>query len=113
MKNEVSPEWIQYMKRIRAYRFACYGYIPFMVVLLFVSGRFGAGLWHLDQQEIMIVGFFVYGAACVAASLRLMIWPCPRCRESYFFKGAWGNLFRQKCAHCGLERFSDPGSVRM
>src|SRR5215831_11587385 len=98
MSKNVPPVWIESKRRARTYWLFLLSCIPLLAVALFV----------MRSIYGVIVGMLLFVAALSWLCWRWVLWPCPRCGRPYFYKFPWGNVYRRKCAHCGLEKWADP-----
>jgi hypothetical protein len=84
------------------------GSIPFMIALLALVAVIRMVLPFINSGVVAVVVFAAFGLTWLWACFRWMLWPCPRCQQTYFYRGVWGNAFRRTCAHCGLPKWANP-----
>jgi hypothetical protein len=94
-------QWRDLHNRIRLFWFVFLGYGPAVLLITFALGRIFRGLD--DRAFPWIAG--VWGIAYLAAGIYRTAFRCPRCR-GWFFGGFFTNPYRQKCGHCGLQRWT-------
>jgi hypothetical protein len=107
-RSQVSPGWQRYRRWFRLAWLLFFGFIPGVSAIGMVLHPF----FGFDVP-IMVAASAWMAAWAVAAS-RAMGLRCPRC-GLYFFSGYWfflpyRNPFASRCVHCGLKKWSEPGS---
>jgi hypothetical protein len=90
-------QWQDLKKRRRLFWFVFFCWAPVSALIGISLDAMSPGLG--SRSFLWIVGPWL--VAILAADVYLMIFPCPRCGERYFYGSAW-NLFRRNCANCGL-----------
>lgn len=93
---DFSPAWRDYRRRLRVFVVTSLMGLPVAAMLWFAAsnGRL------LQVALAVLAAWFI--AFCVA-TLRLQLFPCPRCSRPFLLKWfyAWPLAGRQ-CVHCGL-----------
>jgi hypothetical protein len=96
--------WDDYRRRRRLWWYSVLGFVPVMAgaVLVAPSAR---ARWTVPAIALGWV------ACYVIASVRLGVFPCPRCRKA--FAGAWWahNPFVGRCVRCGLSKWEIPAGA--
>jgi hypothetical protein len=96
-------QWRDLHRRIRLFWF------------VFLGGGVGVALSGiaLDHLSPSLANYAVpwigggWLAAFAAAGVYRSTFRCPRCRNLFFLWGrGWNNPYSQKCAHCGVQRWS-------
>src|SRR5207245_7151129 len=83
-------------------------YIPSMTSIWLIGDAIQSKIGLNIQIPIVVTGFFLFGGVWAWMGFRWAFWPCPRCGRPFFYKFPWGNVYRLKCVHCGLEKWADP-----
>jgi len=82
-------------RRLAAF-IACFA---FPVIGFLLSTIFG--------EEHLVLFCLGYVSIFVIVSLRASLAPCPNCQNRFFLTGISGNLFANKCAHCGASIYAE------
>jgi predicted RNA-binding Zn-ribbon protein involved in translation (DUF1610 family) len=73
---------------------------------LFGLGCFLARNWHSARP--FYVGLAVFVGVIAWSTVPLAEFPCPKCGETFNYRGRTRNLFSRKCLHCQHPRWSNP-----
>ena len=103
MKN-YQYEWETYRQLRRRFLFLWAAYLPVFVVVALISGSFFPK-GSANGITVAAVLASVWMLLFLRSSRRLKRWNCPRCHER--FAPWWKGVFTDKCANCGLARYSD------
>src|SRR5579862_3292397 len=94
--------WEDCRRRGLWYCIVIYGFVP----VVFISSIAASRLIGSDAPFFIIM-VSVAMPAVIVVVYRMKAFRCPRCHCSFFW-GRWGfYAHRQKCAHCGLPKWSD------
>src|SRR5262245_16597600 len=104
--SDYTAGWHDYRKRRLVFWAVFLGYTPGVFVLCV-----GIGLPIAAQLETQpdylcypIAGSWML--AFLIASLRVGLFPCPRCCKWFFATWWYRNPFARKCVHCGLPKWA-------
>jgi hypothetical protein len=97
---EFEEDWKQYRRIRNQWFFVFLGYMPVVGAIAVLSIK----LFHTLTPAF--VAAFVWMALFLFAGVRVNIWRCPRCGESFSGKW-WYNLgfLARRCVHCGLPKY--------
>ena len=97
--RELEPKLRRLHRRKRAYLKALVAFVPCVLLAwlaAFVVGGESAASTTVALLSILGVGVIAF------MGLRVMAARCPRCGETYFFRGVLPNVFATQCMHCRL-----------
>lgn len=98
-----SSAWMDYRKYVRRFLWAFIGGGVFVAVLTWLISLVSVSLWA-KMAPIM-----VWIVAWVILESPLRYFPCPRCKERFFFHSVlrWHWPFARSCLQCGLRKWED------
>ncbi len=78
---------------------------PMLGLFGFVIGMLiGEPSSDMTGQVAAGIGLLAFAASGIA----LTVWRCPRCQNQFFCRWWMSNHFADKCAHCELEKWTQP-----
>ena len=89
--------WNNYVRRRDLVLLVYIGYIPWGVGVI-VGVRLGL---PEAAARVLIIGWFT---VIPVATLRWLLWRCPRCGGYFLFSGWYAKYFSRKCVGCGLSK---------
>jgi Zn ribbon nucleic-acid-binding protein len=102
--SELVDPWREYRRRRNLLLFAFLGGVP----LVSITAVAGEKFFHsAAPASVVAVGWMVLFAV---AGIRMNFFSCPRCHKPFFLKWWYHDLFAGRCVHCGLPKYTSPGS---
>ncbi len=81
------------VRNARSWLIVCFCTFPIYIVAVSVLVQEGR-----DVTSFMLLYMLLYAGFGIFAATRR----CPRCQRPFYVKSMFLNIFRTKCAHCGL-----------
>ncbi|GEM_PF-1943953 len=94
-KDSYAAQWRELRKRQFILALTFILYIPWMLLITFLFG---------DSDQIGVSAFLIWGALFITSNIRVLLWRCPRCHNSFHYRTLYSNHIARQCLHCKLPK---------
>ena len=96
----IEDTWADYKTRVaRLLVWLVVGGVVACLIALAIGGTY-------PMAALVVMIAWIVGAGWSGAAIS--DFRCPRCKQTFFWKGWYANQLAQKCLHCGLRKWAHP-----
>jgi hypothetical protein len=101
---QLSDPWDDYRWRRGLWVVSFLGFIPFTLLVMLIVASLTNAQWPLLVAALVWQAFFLF------ATIRLSLFPCPRCGRAFAASWWYHNPLTPRCVHCRLPKWESPES---